>query len=438
MQKFLVIFKREYAQVVRKKSFIVGLLLTPTIMIVSILLPAYIAETKATDSERIAVIDQSGTDLGDRFIEALKAYKIEKTGKPYYLLTNKYDLRPSDQTLLDSVLESVRNDINGEQLKYCLVIRPNAQVIDSNLYLISNSDNFVTLKRFEQDLSQILSSRRLQTSNINLPVDSVLKLTARIDLRRQDAKGESIPFEVKYFGGFIMVMLIFIMIITYGALVMRSVIEEKNSRVMEVLVSSVTPFQLMLGKILGLGAATLTQVAIWITLLLGLYFGAGPLSLTLDPSVSRLIFNPVIVTFFVLFLISGYIMYSTLFALIGSLVNSEKEAQNFVMPISFSMMIPVFFGIRVVQEPNSLFSLALSFIPLFSPTMMMMRVVFVAPTATSYSLFSGILGEASLAFILVCLTTAGVIWVTARVFRVGILMYGKRPTLPEIIRWIKY
>jgi ABC-2 type transport system permease protein len=151
-----------------------------------------------------------------------------------------------------------------------------------------------------------------------------------------------------------------------------------------------------------------------------------------------MVFNPAIIVFFVLFLVSGYILYSTIFALIGSIVNSEKEAQSFVMPIAMLIILPIIIGIYVIQEPHSTLAVTLSLIPFLTPTMMMMRVVFLAPSLSTVSLFSGIIGEATLGFILVVITIVGMIWLTAKIFRIGILMYGKRPTLPEIIKWVKY
>ena len=145
-----------------------------------------------------------------------------------------------------------------------------------------------------------------------------------------------------------------------------------------------------------------------------------------------------IVVFFVLFMIVGYLLFSTIFALIGSIVNNEKEAQSFIFPITMSLILPVMVGIHIVQEPNSTLSLALSYIPFFAPTTMMMRIIFLAPTVTEYSLFSGILGESILSFIILVISTLIVIWLTAKIFRIGILMYGKRPTLPELVKWIKY
>jgi ABC-2 type transport system permease protein len=233
-------------------------------------------------------------------------------------------------------------------------------------------------------------------------------------------------------------MLMYMITIINGSGLMRSVIEEKTSRIVEVLVSSATPYQLMAGKILGAGAAALTQVAIWVAAGAAVFLISGPSGLEIDPALAQMAFNPVIVVFFVLFFVSGYFMFCTLFALVGSIVNSDKEAQNFMFPIIIWMLPALMVGMAVLRDPYATWVLVLSYIPLCTPTMMFERVAFLAPSATEYSLFSGIVAEGALGFVLVVLSTGIIAWATSRVFRVGILMYGKRPTLPEIIKWIRH
>jgi ABC-2 type transport system permease protein len=438
MSKFFVIVKREYAQIVKKKSFLVGVLLTPVLMIALMLLPAMLATKEMTRPERLAIIDRGEHEVGRKFAEALEKYKIQDTEQPAYIIRENLQIGPSDKERFQHVLDSLTGEVTEQRLRYMLVINPGAHLCDTNIYLVTNSQNFRTLSRFEYQLSQVLSTLRLSETDINLPVDSVLALTGRIDLKLKDTKGESIPFMVKYFGAIIFVMILYFMVVMNGQTLMRSVIDEKNSRIMEVLISSVTPFQLMAGKVMGMGAAAFTQVAIWFAVGLGIFFYTGSTSLELDPSISRIAFDPAIVTFFLLFFITGYIMYSTLFALIGSIVNSDKEAHGFVLPVSLSLILPLVVGMAVVQDPHATWVMAMAYFPLFTPTMMLMRVVFVAPTAVEYSLFSGIVGEAALGFIVVVLATIVIVWFAARIFRIGILMYGKRPTLPEIARWVRY
>ncbi len=436
MSKFWVIFKREYTQVVKKKSFIVGIFLTPAIMAAFMLLPGLLASSEQSEPEPMVVVDQSGQGIGRRFAESLDQYRIGKDSLPAYRFVHIFDLPAAEQDRYRQLIDSLSTAIQDKDVKYVLAVRPDPQISDSNLTLITNSDDFQAINRFERTLTDIVSSIRLQDSDVNLPVDSVLKLTHRIDLPIRDTQGESIPFEVKYFSALIFVMLIYAMIVSYGSILMRSVIEEKSSRIMEVLVSSVSPFQLMLGKVLGLGAAALTTVLVWVALGAAVMAASGSATLSISDAIGRMVFNPVIVVFFVLFMISGYLLYSTIFALIGSILNSEKESQNYIFPIVMFLILPVILGIGVVRDPYVTWAQVLSYIPLFAPTMMIMRIMFIAPTQTDYSLFSGIVAESTISFLLVVAATIGMIWLTGRIFRIGILMYGKRPTLPELVRWV--
>ena len=437
MSKFLIIFRREYAQVVKKKSFVIGLVLTPVLMSAFIVLPALLTRMKSDKTEPMAVIDQSGLGIGEQFARSLDEYKIgDSEDVPYYSVEQVFEIDPADTVRFDQVSDSLSNLVAEKELKYFAVLKHDAHLADSNVYLVTNSDNFTSLRRFERQLSKLLASARLESSDVNLSVDSLLTLTHSIDLSVRDTKGVSMPFLTKYFSALVFVMILFGTILGYGQMVMRSVIEEKNSRIMEVMISSVSPFQLMMGKIAGLGAATLTQVAAWFVMGAGLFFLRS--SFDMDPSIDRIIFNPAIIVFFALFMVSGYMLFSTMFALLGSIVNSDKEAQSFVAPITMLLILPVILGISVVQDPNSMLARVLSLIPFTAPTMMMMRLVFIAPSLTEYSLFSGIVGEASLAFLSVTVAFAVMVWLTGKVFRIGILMYGKRPTLPEIIKWVKY
>ncbi len=436
MHKFMVIFKQEYFQVVKKKSFVAGIFLTPLLMAGFMLLPMLFASSEVSKPQSLAVIDQSGEEVGRIFADSLRGITLDDGESPRYNISGVFEVPTGDSARYATVYDSLAQAVTDEELRYVVVIKAAPETSNDSVFAISNSTNFRTESQIERNLSSILASKRLQKSEINLDVDSVISLTRRLDLTVRDASGETTSFLHKYFAALIFVMLMFGMIFGYGQLVMRNVIEEKNSRIMEVLVSSVSPFQLMLGKVMALGAATFTQVAIWIVI--GGIMYSFRAALSIDPAIERIVFNPLIILSFAGFLLAGYLLYSTLFALLGSIVTSEKEAQNFVFPLTISMMLPVFVAMHTVQEPNSVLSTVLSFIPLFTPTMMTMRILFVAPTLTEYSLFSGIVAQAALGFLLLCLSVIATVWLTAKVFRVGILMYGKRPTLPEIMKWVRY
>ncbi|RME23691.1 MAG: ABC transporter permease, partial [Candidatus Zixiibacteriota bacterium] len=369
MHKLFVIIRREYTQVVKKKSFLIGLFITPLFIAAFMLLPALLATREPSHAESICVIDRGTQDFGSQFVESLNRYTLKKSGGPAYEVKHLYRIPAGDTLTYNAVFDSLTTAIADKELQYLLVIGPWHGVPDSSTFLVANTNNFITQSRFERRLTDLFSMQRLRESNINLPVDSILTLTSRFDLPVEDTKaalggGEvAIPFEIKYFAALVLVMLIYMMVIFYGQTLMRSVIEEKSSRIMEVLVSSASPFQMMMGKVLGMGAAALTQVSIWVLLGAGVFVFSNAMSLELDPSISRIVSNPLIVVFFVLFLVGGYLLYSAIFALIGSIVNSDKEAQNFIFPVVMLLILSVMVGMSLVQNPDAGWALALSCIP---------------------------------------------------------------------------
>jgi ABC-2 type transport system permease protein len=434
MRKFMTVFATEYGQVVKKKSFLVGIFLTPVFLVLVTVLPSFFAERRASTTAQYAIIDADGRGVAEAFTQAVARYKLDDDStKPAYELTMIYRVASSDSIGLDTLRTVLDSAVLTKQLKYYVVIYPGVERNDSVL-LVSKSLNFNTARRFDWNISNILAKTRLESSNINLPVDSVMAMTRRIDMLQGSPGGKTREFLTVYLGAFIFIMIIFTSVLGFGQILMRSVLEEKTSRVMEVLVSSVSPFQLMMGKVTGLGAASLTQIAIWVVI--GLVLFSNRAALQIPVEVADIVFNPVLIFYFVLFLIIAYFMYATLFAFIGSICNSDKEAQNFMFPIVISLMLPVFLMMYIIQEPESTVSVILSLIPILTPTMMMARLNIINPG--SFSLADPIILEATIGVVVSALFTVFFIWITGRVFRIGILMYGKRPTLPEIIKWVRY
>jgi ABC-2 type transport system permease protein len=434
MGKLWTIIKAEYAQVVKKKSFIVGIILTPVFLLLVTVLPALLADRGVSKQVRYAVVDVDGQGIGQLFAQALTRYKLDNDSTTEaYSLSRLYSMPDASTDQVDSLRSALDTALSAGQLKYYVVIFPNVVNNDSAL-LVSKSINFRTSARFEARLSGILSEIRLEHSNINLPIDSVMAMTRSVDMLEASPGGKKRDFMTVYFGAFIFIMIIFMSVIGFGQILMRSVIEEKNSRIMEVLVSSVSPFQLMLGKVIGLGAANLTQIAIWVAI--GIMIFSNRTALNVSANVSEIVFNPVLIVFFILFLIIAYVMYASLFAFIGSICNSDKEAQNFMFPIIISLMLPVLLLMYIIQEPDSTLSVVLSMIPVLTPTMMVARLNIAAPETFNFA--DPIILEAVIGVVIALAFTVLLVWVTARVFRIGILMYGKRPTLPEIIKWVRY
>lgn len=435
MSKFRTVFNVEYSQVVKKKSFLVGIFLTPVIMIAVTVLPAVFATSNVAEvQDEFAIIDMSGSDIGQRLADAVSEYNLESDStKSAHTLYELTQLDSDNVQALDSIRTFLDSLILDKQLNRYIIIMPDAEQTDSVL-MISKSMGFRTARRYDRVISNILTEKRLESSNIDADVDNILTLTRRIDMIQKAPGGKTRDFLSIYFGALIFILIVFTSVMGFGQILMRSIIDEKNSRIVEVLVSSVSPFQLMMGKVLGLGAANLTQVAVWVCIGFGMFLFRG--SFNMPSNIEDIIFNPVIIMFFVLFMLIAYIMYSTIFALIGSICNTDKEAQNFIFPITISLMLPLVLLMYIVQQPDSTLTVILSFIPLLTPTMMVARINIMGPESFSFS--DPIILEACLGVLTSVLFTIGLIWVSARIFRIGILMYGKRATLPEIMKWIKY
>jgi ABC-2 type transport system permease protein len=223
----------------------------------------------------------------------------------------------------------------------------------------------------------------------------------------------------------VLVMMQYLMLFLYGVAVMRSIVEEKNSRVIEVILSSATPNQILTGKILGVGAAGLTQVVIWVVI-------AGVLSTPGLVAARGLLPNvdlPLMALLaFALFFVLGYLLYSTLFAALGAMVNSEQEAQQWQLLVAIPIIIPVVMLTSVIRQPNSVLSVWSSIVPFFAPILMYARIATSTPPVW----------QVVLSVVLLLFTICAAVALSARIYRTGILMYGKRPTLPEVLKWVRY
>jgi ABC-2 type transport system permease protein len=280
-----------------------------------------------------------------------------------------------------------------------------------------------------------VTAKRIQRSGLN--AEQVQKMVRQINLNTyrvkaggEEEKDPGFSFAIAYFLGFFIYIAMFI----YGAMVMRSVIEEKTSRVVESVVSSIKPFQLMAGKIFGVGAVGLTQFLIWalamgLLSLYGLQFAAMFVS---DPAKLQDLNLPTIsfgtLGFFVLFFVLGYFLYSILYAGVGAMVNSDQEGQQFAIPIGLFIVVPILMMTYIITNPSSQTAVIMSLVPFFAPIIMLARIAVETPP----------FWQIAACLVLMVATILGLIWVVGRIYRIGILMYGKRPTLPEIIKWIKY
>ncbi len=438
MRKILSVIKREYIQIVRTKGFIIGTILGPVMMAAFIVVPV-IMSTMAVDKQKIiGVVDLSQEiflDLDRKLGQ--EDYRLDDGFRRYIL--NKTELLPgvSADELKKKLNEKV---LKGELSAYILIPEDVLEVEDIEVavekeesedrnmeYVAQHTTDIQELAELNEALNGVIIEKRLRKEGLDPQRVSQYIKRVRLTPIKVTKKGEEKDtmgtFMVSYFLALILYMAIFI----YGSVIMRGVIEEKSSKVVEVILSSLKPFQLMTGKILGIGAVGLTQFSIWAVFGLA----ATQYSKTLIPAGAdfNLVSIPAyIFVYFVVFFILGYFLYATVYAAVGSMVNSEKEAQQLMMPITMFLVLPLLLLIFVIRSPDSALSVLLSMFPLFAPIIMMLRVSVLLPPFIQ-------IGGAIVFLILAILVMA---WLAAKIFRVGILMYGKPPKFAEIIRWLRY
>lgn len=416
--KTILIIQREYLQRVRRKSFIISTILMPLIMLALMVTPALVMTLSGPENKKVAVIDNSGT----------VSARLQNDGELTFIPVN---------ASLDDLKQN-------EDYEAILVIGQNIIENPGDVSFYTRSSASIKTEGFiTSQLASIIEQQRLQRYNIdNLPqiladvhADVAMK-TVRID-RDQEETTSSI---VSYLVGMIMSLMLYMFILMYGQMVMNSIIEEKNNRVLEVMVSSVKPFQLMFGKIIGIGLVAITQILIWTALISSFtawvmpsmfssLFSTGQ-DIDLLQAITMLGNTGYILSIFgylTLFLIGGYLFYSSFFAAIGSSVDNAQDASQLTILPMLPIMLGMIFSMTVIQDPNSTLAVWLSMIPLTSPMVMMARVPFGIP---------GLEVVTSLA-ILYC-SMLLMIWLAAKIYRVGIFMYGKKPTVRDLIRWTRY
>ena len=421
MNKTLLIAKSEYLRRVRSKWFILATLLVPVLAIASLVLPI-LAFTGDDDGERLAVVDGTGR-LAAALAEALPAAtSLETTTAP--LDTLRARLLDGD---LDGVLVLPADLVDGADA-------------GAVFYTRGGIDPAGGVRRAVRE-----AVRRVRAEAAGAPPAAVAAFNSDVALDRVTVSADGDGGD-DALGRFLLAnflsLLIYLAILIYGMLVMRGVIEEKANRIVEVIASSVRPFELMMGKVLGIGAVGLTQLVGWAVLMFGISLAAGPLLLALAPEVpagapaADVPFDPDLITgmlspgllaAFVAFFFGGYLLYSSLFAAVGSAVDQESDAQSLQAPIILPIMLPVLFLTVVADQPDSALSLGLSLFPLTSPILMVVRMA-----VTDVPLWQVMLSLALLAAAFV-----GVIALAARIYRVGILMYGKKATFADLWRWVR-
>lgn len=437
MNKTLLIIQREYLSRVKKKSFLLMTFLVPLLFIGMYALVVFIFIKGDSDKKQIQVLDQSG------------------------IYENKLnDQKNLDFTFIKGQYEQAKKDLLKSEADFLLYIPANYETAKNIEIVSQKKPGLSVIGDLEEQMGSILQDKRLMLAGIDTAIINQAKPDLNINARQLTEQGEKdASVGASFAVGFVAAFLIYISLFIYGTQVMRGVIEEKTTRIIEVIVSSVKPFQLMLGKILGIGMVGLTQFLLWIILSAGLVTIAGTLFINTEETKSKveqigkertsiggaagetdmdLVLNltkaastidiPYILGTFLFYFLGGYLIYSALFAAVGSAVDNETETQQFMLPITLPLIFTFIIGMNViVNNPDSSLSFWLSMIPFTSPIAMIIRIPFGVPAwelALSMALLIG-------GFIF---TT----WVAARIYRVGILMYGKKTSYRELAKWFMY
>jgi ABC-2 type transport system permease protein len=382
-----------------------------------ILVPGLLYEHTPESRVSMAVVDLTRS-LSDNFSAALDDTLSD--GSKMFVVRNV--AATGDD--LEAVKKELSSQVEAGALEGYIVFPEDIIERGTATYFGKKVSNIRTLERVDNALNETIVARRLSMQGLDYGEVREMIKHVRIETVQVLKGGEKASeFERTYITSFIFIMMLYMTILLWGMAVQRSIIEEKNNRVIEVLLSSLRSFDIMAGKIIGVGAVGLTQYAIWAVFGLGLSFYA----LSTGQFSQFVSFSGVTLAFFVLFYLLGFLFYSTLFAGIGAVCNTDQEAQQLQTPIVMCLAFTIIIPMAVMQSPEGMFATVLSMIPFFAPILMFMRINILMPPAWQIVLSIGIL--------IGSIYVAGVL--AAKVFRIGILMYGKRPDVREIVKWMK-
>lgn len=441
MGKISIIAGREFNERVRKKSFIITTILMPIAFVAIMFVPALMMNIQSDEMNEIVVVDQSGK-VAERLVDG-----------------SSIDFTPSDKTLEELTGEQ-RSDIFG-----ILIIGEDVFTNPSNVQLLTYESSTINIESaISEQISTIIENEKLKAYNIE-NIDAILEAIqtpVSLKVKQLGEGGETkessslLNIALAYIFGFLIYMFVFL----YGNMVMQGVIEEKSNKVMEVMVSSVKPFQLMMGKILGIASVAVTQFVIWVVFIL--IVGSAAMSLlgvnemlaatsaaAMDPAammgagaempamdeellgVIRSVTDPAylfrILGGFLVYFIGGYLLYAAMFAAVGSAVDNEKDTNNLQMPITIPLILALFVMMSAMQDPHGPLAFWFSMIPFTSPIVMMVRLPYGVPG-----------WELALSIGLLVVTFIGTVYLAGKIYRVGVFMYGKKPTLGELIKWTRY
>lgn len=429
--KIWTIIQHEYMSKVKSRGFILSTILAPlAIVLIYGTIIAVSVMSSGQTTKKIAVLDLTG-QIGTELV-------ARDTSK--FFLTNK-EVSQLRQEVLDKTLDGYF-------------------IIDENFLKTGKADVFTSgggglgfISSIENYTEDIIVNKRLNEIGAEQNIIDLVNRGVSITTKKITEDGAKDDYsEMLAFLGYILGFMIYGLMFTYGSFVMRGVIEEKANRIVEVIASSVRPFEIMFGKVVGIGAVGLTQVLFWLILLIILFAVGGSIAAAFlgggsemtamaegvasssQPENAEIIkffqnfsISPWLIVAFLFYFLAGYFIYSSLFAAVGSAVDQEQDASQLSMPVSLPIIIPIMFIPNVMNNPDGTLATVLSLIPFFSPILMIARIA-----ATEVPIW-----QIALSVVLLAGTFLLCLWVAAKIYRVGILMYGKKPTFKDLIKWFK-
>lgn len=447
MRKFWAIIKREYKKIVWTWTFIISTLIAPLFLIGISFVPVLMFSIQG-NAVRLALVEDTGKissrvrenlspeKQSERFKEATEDSLKNVTISQDEQLKNTAkqmggnfvfeDIKPEGKSV-EMLRTELNERIKAEKLDAYLIIPPdfNAEGAKFDFY-VRNSSDFVTNENLKKAIDEAVRSERLAKANISEEKLKEINQKINFSVTKISEKGEEKDSGFGFGIAFGLALMIYMSLTIYGSVILGAIIEEKETRIAEILFSSAKPIALMMGKLLGVGLAALTQMAIWgISVLLIIGYGLAMASTSGFP-IDIPNISPVFLLYFFLFFLIGFFIYAAIYAIFGAMVTTSQEGQQFALPPIFLLLIGLYAVFPVIRDPNSSFSFWASISPFIAPLVMPVRILTDTPP----------FWQIALSILINLAVIWGLIWAAAKVYRIGMLMYGKRATIPEVWRWI--
>jgi ABC-2 type transport system permease protein len=431
MNKIYAVIRREFIERVRTKAFILATLGLPLLMVFAMVVPAMMM--KGTDrTTRVAVIDATSDGTGAAIVAALQKPTFKDGARPKYAIEHVQrggDVTPARDSLLLRTSREVAEPLDG-----VLILPENTLAAGQVDYFGTNVSSFETMGELRRAVSSVVVGTRLERAGVDAGVVAAATRPADMNtIKVSDGKPTGESGEASFLLAYVMGFLLYISVVLFGQQTMMSVIEEKTSRIMEILASSLRPFQMLLGKVLGVGAVGLLQMGIWVGTVYMVGQNRTVLAGLLKVPVETMQAMPIpsiptdLLVVFLTYFGLGFLLFGALFAAVGSMVNSTQEAQQAISGVIMVIMVGFFGVFAVIKDPSGGLGTTLSLIPFTAPFVMPVR----------WSMSSVPLPQLALSLVIMVASLLGVVWVAGRIYRTGILMYGKKPTLREVFRWVR-